>query len=42
MELEVDERPEAMDVPHFMHPDLLNWAFDPGILNFVEATIGPE
>ena len=23
-----DQRPEAMDVPHFMHPELLQWAFD--------------
>ena len=36
------ERPEAMDVPHFMHPKLLEWAFDPAVLGIVEAITGPR
>jgi hypothetical protein len=41
-ELPGDQRPEAMDVPHFMHPELLRWAFDDAILNLVEPIIGPD
>jgi hypothetical protein len=37
-----DQRPEAMDVPHFMHPDLLGWAFDDAILDLVEPIVGPD
>lgn len=37
-----DQRPEAMDVPHFMHPQLLDWAFDPAILALVEPLLGPD
>lgn len=37
-----DQRPEAMDVPHFMHPKLLEWAFDPAILSLVEPIVGPD
>jgi hypothetical protein len=37
-----NERPEAMDVPHFLHPALLNWAFDENILNIVEPILGPD
>lgn len=40
--LPADERPEAMDVPHFMHPELLNYAFDENILALVEPIIGPD
>ncbi|MDX2185506.1 MAG: phytanoyl-CoA dioxygenase family protein [Opitutaceae bacterium] len=36
------ERPESMDVPHFMHPELLSWAFDPAILALVEPILGPD
>ncbi len=36
------ERPEAMDVPHFMHPKLLEWAFDDAILDIVEPITGPD
>lgn len=36
------ERPEAMDVPHFMHPRLLDWACDPAILALVEPLLGPD
>jgi len=36
------ERPESMDVPHFMHPDLLRFAFDPDVLALVEPILGPD
>jgi hypothetical protein len=36
------ERPEAMDVPHFMHPELLKWACSDPILDLVEPIIGPD
>ena len=36
------ERPETMDVPHFVHPKLLEWAFDEAILNLVEPIVGPD
>lgn len=35
-------RPEAMDVPHFMHPRLFEWAFSPEILDLVEPILGPD
>jgi hypothetical protein len=41
-ELPVGERPEAMDVPHFMHPELLSWAFDDAVLDIVESITGPD
>lgn len=41
-ELPADQRPESMDVPHFMHPKLLEWAFDDHILNIVGSIIGPD
>lgn len=31
-----------MDVPHFMHPELLDWAFDENILALVETIVGPD
>ncbi len=37
-----NERPEAMDVPHFLHPELLQWAFDKDILALVEPIVGPD
>jgi hypothetical protein len=40
--LPAGERPEAMDVPHFMHPKLLEWAFDPAVLALVEPIVGPD
>ncbi len=36
------ERPEAMDVPHFMNPELLKWAMDDEILGLVEPIIGSD
>lgn len=41
-DLPASERPEAMDVPHFMHPELLKWAFDPAVLSLVEPILGPD
>jgi ectoine hydroxylase-related dioxygenase (phytanoyl-CoA dioxygenase family) len=41
-ELPAGERPEAMDVPHFMHPKLLAWAFDDAILDLVAPIVGPD
>jgi hypothetical protein len=41
-DLPATERPESMDVPHFMHPKLLEWAFDPAILSLVEPILGPD
>jgi hypothetical protein len=41
-ELPASERPEAMDVPHFMHPELLKWALDDAILDLVEPITGPD
>jgi hypothetical protein len=37
-----DTRPEAMDVPHFMHPKLLEWAFDDAILDLVRPIVGED
>lgn len=39
-DLNPDERPEAMDVPHFMYPELFKWAFSPRILSIVEPILG--
>jgi hypothetical protein len=36
------ERPEAMDVPHFAHPKLLEWAFDSAVLDLVAPIVGPD
>ena len=41
-DLPPEERPEAMDVPHFMHPELFHWAFDRAILDLVEPIVGPD
>ncbi len=41
-DLPAGERPETMDVPHFMHPDLLEWALDPAVLDLVEPIVGPD
>ncbi len=40
--LDPTERPEAMDVPHFMYPELFQWAFSPRILSIVEPILGPD
>ncbi|MDF3059481.1 MAG: Protein involved in biosynthesis of mitomycin antibiotics/polyketide fumonisin [Rariglobus sp.] len=36
------ERPEAMDVPHFMHPKLLEWALDDSVLSLVTPILGED
>jgi hypothetical protein len=41
-DLPAEERPEAMDVPHFMHPELFEWAFDNDVLDLVEPILGPD
>ena len=41
-DLPASERPEAMDVPHFMHPKLLEWAFDDTVLDIVAPITGPD
>jgi len=41
-ELGEGERPEAMDVPHFMYPELFEWAFDKDVLALVEPILGPD
>jgi len=41
-ELPAGSRPEAMDVPHFTHPKLLEWAFSDEVLDLVEPIVGPD
>lgn len=41
-DLPAGDRPETMDVPHFMHPELLKWAFDDSVLDLVEPITGPN
>jgi len=41
-DLPATERPEAMDVPHFMHPKLLEWAFDESVLSLVTPILGED
>ncbi len=41
-ELPPGERPESMDVPHFMHHKLLDWALDPAVLALVEPILGSD
>lgn len=35
-------RPEAMDVPHFNHPELFEWLFADEVLDLVEPITGPD
>ena len=37
-----DKRPEGMDVPHFLHPELFRWLFSDTVLDLVEPIIGPN
>jgi hypothetical protein len=37
-----DERPEAMNVPHFMDTALFEWLFDDAVLDLVEPISGPD
>jgi hypothetical protein len=40
--LEPDERPEQMDVPHFVDTRLFEWIFADEVLDIVEDVIGPD
>jgi len=40
--LESSQRPEAMDVPHFTHPELFEWLFADEVLDLVEPILGPD
>lgn len=35
-------RPEAMDVPHFLDPKLLEWVLSDEVLDLVEPILGPD
>lgn len=35
-------RPEAMDVPHFYHPELMRWLMHQAVLDLVEPITGPD
>jgi chlorinating enzyme len=37
-----DERPEAMDTPHFGDPKLNEWAMAPEVVDLVEPLLGPD
>ena len=37
-----DERPEAMDTPHFADHKLLEWALSPEVVDLVEPLLGPD
>lgn len=37
-----EERPEAMDTPHFADPDLNEWALAPEVVDLVEPLLGPD
>lgn len=37
-----DERPEAMDTPHFEHHKLNEWALAPEVVDLVEPLLGPD
>lgn len=37
-----EERPEAMDVPHFTDPKLFEWALADEVLDIVEPILGPD
>jgi len=41
-DLPAGARPEAMDVPHFMHPKLLDWACSDEVLDLVQPILGPD
>ena len=40
--LSTDSRPEVMDMPHFLYPELYQWIFDDAMLDLVEPIIGPN
>jgi hypothetical protein len=37
-----DQRPESMDVPHFVHTRLFEWLLDDAVLDLVEPLLGPD
>lgn len=37
-----DQRPEAMDTPHFGDPALNEWALSPEVVDLVEPLLGPD
>jgi len=37
-----DQRPEAMDTPHFADPALNEWALAPEVVDLVEPLLGPD
>ncbi|MCW8129125.1 MAG: phytanoyl-CoA dioxygenase family protein [Planctomycetota bacterium] len=41
-DLPAGDRPEAMDKPHFMHPELFRWVFSDEILGLAESILGPD
>jgi ectoine hydroxylase-related dioxygenase (phytanoyl-CoA dioxygenase family) len=41
-DLPPDVRPESMDVPHFVHNKLIEWATDSALLDVVEPILGPD
>ena len=41
-ELDTGTRPEAMDVPHFQHPELFEWLFSDEVLGLVQPILGPD
>ena len=41
-DLPADARPEAMNIPHYMHPRLMEWAFSDEVLDLVEPIVGPD
>ena len=40
--LDTGQRPEAMDVPHFAHPELFEWLFADEVLDLVQPILGPD
>ena len=41
-QLKPGERPEQMDVPHFVDTRLFEWLFSEEVLDLVEDVIGPD
>jgi len=41
-DLPADIRPESMDVPHFLDPELFQWLFADEVLDLIEPILGPD
>jgi len=41
-QVEGGRRPEAMDKPHFLHPELFEWILGDEVLDLVEPLLGPD